>query len=42
MQSYMSEALSPEGWLEWNGSQILDTLYYAEYTNYGLGAELQN
>ncbi|EEF46193.1 Pectinesterase PPE8B precursor, putative [Ricinus communis] len=38
MQSYMSDALRPEGWLEWNGNMYLDTLYYGEYSNYGPGA----
>ncbi|XP_054821491.1 pectinesterase/pectinesterase inhibitor PPE8B-like [Prosopis cineraria] len=38
MQSYMSEVVRPEGWLEWNGDFALDTLYYAEYLNYGAGA----
>ncbi|XP_061361274.1 pectinesterase/pectinesterase inhibitor PPE8B-like [Gastrolobium bilobum] len=40
MQSYLSDVLRPEGWLEWNGSSHLDTLYYAEYNNYGPGAGL--
>ncbi|KAF1870417.1 hypothetical protein Lal_00003623 [Lupinus albus] len=40
MQSYISNVLSPEGWLEWNGSKYLDTLYYAEYKNYGPGSAL--
>ncbi|XP_065849881.1 pectinesterase/pectinesterase inhibitor PPE8B-like [Euphorbia lathyris] len=38
MQSYMSDAIRPEGWLEWNGDMYLDTLYYGEYLNYGPGA----
>lgn len=38
MQSYMSNAIRPEGWLEWNGNVYLDTLYYGEYINYGPGA----
>ncbi|KAF6170270.1 hypothetical protein GIB67_013245 [Kingdonia uniflora] len=42
MQSYMSSVIRPEGWIEWNGSFALDTLYYAEYMNYGEGAGLQN
>ncbi|XP_057425875.1 pectinesterase/pectinesterase inhibitor PPE8B-like [Lotus japonicus] len=33
MQSYMSDVLSLEGWLEWNSSLYLDTLYYVEYNN---------
>ncbi|XP_028787025.1 pectinesterase/pectinesterase inhibitor PPE8B [Neltuma alba] len=41
MQSYMSEALRPEGWLEWNGDFALDTLFYAEFQNYGAGAALE-
>ncbi|KAG4949535.1 hypothetical protein AAZX31_15G174800 [Glycine max] len=42
MQSYISDVLSPEGWLEWNGTLYLDTLLYAEYKNYGPGARLDN
>ncbi|XVF48814.1 hypothetical protein PTKIN_Ptkin03bG0218600 [Pterospermum kingtungense] len=38
MQSYMSDAIRPEGWLEWNQDFALDTLYYAEYMNFGPGA----
>ncbi|KAH6837496.1 Plant invertase/pectin methylesterase inhibitor superfamily [Perilla frutescens var. hirtella] len=40
MQSYMSSAVRPEGWLEWNGDYALDSLVYAEYMNYGPGAGL--
>lgn len=42
MQSYMSNAIRPEGWLEWNGEQYLETLYYGEYSNHGPGAGLGN
>ncbi|KAI4335143.1 hypothetical protein L6164_013816 [Bauhinia variegata] len=42
MQSHLSNVLRPEGWLEWNGTFALDTLYYAEYMNYGPGAGLAN
>ncbi|KAL2327526.1 hypothetical protein Fmac_020953 [Flemingia macrophylla] len=42
MQSYISDVLRPEGWLEWNGDDGLDTLYYAEYMNYGPGAGLSD
>lgn len=42
MQSYMSDAIRPEGWLEWDGSFALDTLYYGEYMNSGPGAGLSN
>lgn len=40
MQSFISDAIRPEGWLEWNGSLYLDTLYYGEYMNNGPGAGL--
>ncbi|KAM2647915.1 hypothetical protein TB1_001099 [Malus domestica] len=35
MQSYMSNVIVPEGWLDWNGFGGLGTLYYAEYMNKG-------
>lgn len=40
MQSYISGAIKPQGWLEWNGNFALDTLYYGEYMNFGPGAGL--
>ncbi|CAI9098421.1 OLC1v1035065C1 [Oldenlandia corymbosa var. corymbosa] len=40
MQSYISNAIKPQGWLEWNGNFALDSLYYGEYMNYGPGAGL--
>ncbi|KAK4774892.1 hypothetical protein SAY86_009827 [Trapa natans] len=40
MQSYLGSVLRPEGWLEWNGNYALDTLFYAEYMNYGPGSGL--
>lgn len=43
MESYMSDVVNAEGWLEWNGTSVfLDTLYYAEYKNHGPGARVQN
>ncbi|CAN6226556.1 unnamed protein product [Urochloa humidicola] len=38
MQTKMEGLIHPRGWLEWNGSFALDTLYYAEYLNRGPGA----
>ncbi|WJX36814.1 pectinesterase [Trifolium repens] len=38
MQSYFSNIISPEGWLEMNGKFALDTLTYGEYMNTGPGA----
>ncbi|CAJ1940608.1 unnamed protein product [Sphenostylis stenocarpa] len=42
MQSFMSEVIRAEGWLEWNGNFALDTLYYGEYLNTGAGAGIAN
>ncbi|KAM3378179.1 putative pectinesterase/pectinesterase inhibitor 25 isoform X1 [Capsicum galapagoense] len=38
MQSYIGDVIAPVGWLEWNGTYGLDTLYYGEFENYGPGA----
>ncbi|XP_010558233.1 PREDICTED: probable pectinesterase/pectinesterase inhibitor 47 isoform X1 [Tarenaya hassleriana] len=38
MQSYISDVVHPLGWLEWNGTVGLDTLYYGEYENFGPGS----
>ncbi|TVU37253.1 hypothetical protein EJB05_10559, partial [Eragrostis curvula] len=38
MQTKMESLVHPRGWLEWNGTFALDTLYYAEYMNRGPGA----
>ncbi|XP_030966122.1 probable pectinesterase/pectinesterase inhibitor 25 [Quercus lobata] len=38
MQSYIGSVIDPVGWLEWNGTFGLDTLYYGEFKNYGPGA----
>ncbi|KAL2503322.1 putative pectinesterase/pectinesterase inhibitor 44 [Forsythia ovata] len=40
MQSYISNAIRPEGWLEWNETFAFDTLFYGEYMNYGPRAGL--
>ncbi|THU45677.1 hypothetical protein C4D60_Mb02t20500 [Musa balbisiana] len=40
MLSYMGDHINPAGWLEWNGSFALDTLYYGEYMNDGPGSGL--
>ncbi|KAK4786787.1 hypothetical protein SAY86_010620 [Trapa natans] len=37
MQSYIGGHVHPRGWLEWNATFALDTLYYGEYMNYGPG-----
>ncbi|KAG0484734.1 hypothetical protein HPP92_008627 [Vanilla planifolia] len=38
MMSYMGGHIEPRGWLEWNDTFALDTLYYGEYMNSGPGA----
>ncbi|XP_006828577.2 probable pectinesterase/pectinesterase inhibitor 47 [Amborella trichopoda] len=38
MQSYIDGFVDPAGWLEWNGSFALDTLYYGEFMNRGPGS----
>ncbi|KAL6500949.1 putative pectinesterase/pectinesterase inhibitor 34 [Orobanche hederae] len=40
MMSYFGDHIHARGWLEWNGTFALDTLYYGEYMNYGPGAGL--
>ncbi|KAG4118419.1 hypothetical protein ERO13_D11G014900v2, partial [Gossypium hirsutum] len=40
MLSYMNNHVHPKGWLEWNTTFALDTLYYGEYMNYGPGAAI--
>ncbi|KAL0371474.1 UNVERIFIED_CONTAM: putative pectinesterase/pectinesterase inhibitor 40 [Sesamum angustifolium] len=38
MFSKMESVVDPRGWLEWNGTFALDTLYYGEYMNRGPGS----
>ncbi|RZC91574.1 hypothetical protein C5167_027641 [Papaver somniferum] len=38
MQSYIDNVIDPVGWLEWNGTVGLSTLYYGEFENHGEGA----
>ncbi|MCL7049949.1 hypothetical protein MKW94_028512 [Papaver nudicaule] len=38
MQSYIDNVIDPVGWLEWNGTVGLSTLYYGEFDNHGTGA----
>ncbi|KAL5996240.1 hypothetical protein ACLOJK_026314 [Asimina triloba] len=42
MQSFLDDLIDPKGWLEWNGTFALDTLFYAEYQNRGPGANTDN
>lgn len=36
--SYIGDLVDPAGWLEWNGTFALTTLYYGEYKNRGPGS----
>lgn len=38
MKCYMEDVIEAAGWLEWNGTVGLDTLYYGEYMNRGPGS----
>ncbi|XP_015951179.2 pectinesterase [Arachis duranensis] len=38
LRSYMEDLIDPKGWLEWNETFALDTLYYGEYMNKGPGS----
>ncbi|KAL3723561.1 hypothetical protein ACJRO7_035696 [Eucalyptus globulus] len=38
MQSSISDVIDEVGWHDWNGTFALDTLYYGEYQNTGIGA----
>ncbi|VFQ67543.1 unnamed protein product [Cuscuta campestris] len=40
MMSYIGDHVHSRGWLEWNETFALDTLYYGEYNNTGPGAAL--
>ncbi|KZV31026.1 putative pectinesterase/pectinesterase inhibitor 34-like [Dorcoceras hygrometricum] len=40
MLSDMGDHIHPRGWLEWNATFALDTLYYGEYMNFGPGSTL--
>ncbi|KAK4789269.1 hypothetical protein SAY86_020588 [Trapa natans] len=39
MQSYIDGSVNPAGWMDWNGTFALTTLYYAEYNNTGEGSD---
>ncbi|XP_044501119.1 pectinesterase-like [Mangifera indica] len=38
LQSYIGDLVDPAGWLEWNGTFAVSTLYYGEYKNRGPGS----
>ncbi|KAB1200945.1 putative pectinesterase/pectinesterase inhibitor 7 [Morella rubra] len=42
MRTFMDSLINPAGWMAWNGSVGLSTLYYAEYNNTGPGSNTTN
>lgn len=42
MESYIGDVIQPSGWLEWNGTVGLDTLFFGEFNNYGPRANTSN
>ncbi|KAK8967527.1 hypothetical protein KSP40_PGU016140 [Platanthera guangdongensis] len=38
LKCFLDSLIDPAGWLEWNGTFALDTLYYGEYLNTGPGS----
>jgi Pectinesterase len=40
METIMDDHINPAGWLEWNATFALQTLYYGEYKNTGPGSLL--
>ncbi|KAF5731428.1 pectinesterase-like [Tripterygium wilfordii] len=38
MRCYIDDSVEPAGWLEWNSTFALSTLYYGEYMNRGPGS----
>lgn len=42
MNTMMAGFIDPKGWLPWVGTTAPDTIYYAEYRNFGPGAVTKN
>ncbi|KAL9240389.1 hypothetical protein vseg_014614 [Gypsophila vaccaria] len=41
MKTYIGPLVDSAGWMPWNGNKFLDTLYYAEYANFGPGSKVR-
>ncbi|XP_065879413.1 probable pectinesterase/pectinesterase inhibitor 51 [Euphorbia lathyris] len=41
IKSYLDSIIAPAGYLEWDGNQSLNTLYYGEFENKGPGSDLK-
>ncbi|PSR92928.1 Pectinesterase [Actinidia chinensis var. chinensis] len=42
MGSMMGSFIDPKGWLPWTGDKAPDTIFYAEYKNFGPGSSTKN
>ncbi|XP_042505603.1 probable pectinesterase/pectinesterase inhibitor 36 [Macadamia integrifolia] len=42
LKTNIDGVIDPKGWEEWRGNFALDTLYYGEYMNLGVGASTSN
>ncbi|KAI9115255.1 hypothetical protein K1719_013574 [Acacia pycnantha] len=42
IQSSMGDLINPSGWLPWVGNSAPDTIFYAEFQNFGPGASTNN
>ncbi|KAI3695789.1 hypothetical protein L1987_78790 [Smallanthus sonchifolius] len=42
MNNMMGSLINPKGWLPWVGTSAPDTIFYAEFANYGAGAVTEN
>ncbi|KAJ0035300.1 hypothetical protein Pint_24470 [Pistacia integerrima] len=40
LQSEIEDVIQPDGWLPWDGNFALDTCWYAEYGNRGIGSDM--
>lgn len=42
MKSSLGSLINPSGWLPWVGNSAPDTIFYAEFQNFGPGASTKN
>lgn len=41
IENTIGDLIQPDGFLPWSGNQFLDTCYFAEYENTGMGADVK-
>lgn len=42
MNTMMEDIIDPQGWLPWTGTSAPNTIFYAEYQNFGPGSSTKN